>query len=506
MSKRAAIYVRVSSEAQADHASPQEQEQDARAYCVSHGYQVVKIYADIARYKVGKRLVEPSATRSDRPQLKQMLADADNRVFDILIAWREDRLYRGVTAALLWISERVKAGVIEVELVKEYYDNKTAPVKAWAAGQELEAKHDRLLMGFGARLRSGKPLNNCPPYGYDNGPDGYLVVNEREAAAIQLIFKMFAKGESVAMIRRRLINDNIPSKKTSNRPWQPQFLYTLLNKKLYTDGYMTYHLGGVLYEVPVPAIIDQETAEMVRARFSHYHAYPAGNLRQFTLSAGLVYCAACNAKMQIVKAKNTVDYRCQQSIRKNLDRPKACANYRRVGILDAEIWRKLWALISEPGRFEAALEDRIQGLQAEEIDAGAVVESIEHRLGELTIERQKVIVWARKEIISEDDLKVQLTTLDAEERDLNTELNNYRLLIGNRAQRLIELAQLFREQVRVGWEAINALPADEEQAMLQFEFRKKLVHEIITRVDVLEDKSIVIYTQFDFNISISSAR
>jgi len=45
--KRAAIYVRVSSEKQAEKASPEAQERDCKEYCQSRGYQVVEAYRDI---------------------------------------------------------------------------------------------------------------------------------------------------------------------------------------------------------------------------------------------------------------------------------------------------------------------------------------------------------------------------------------------------------------------------------------------------------------------------
>ena len=53
--KRAAIYIRVSSEKQAVKVSPQTQEDDGRAYCAEHGYPVVDVYRDLERYRVGKR-------------------------------------------------------------------------------------------------------------------------------------------------------------------------------------------------------------------------------------------------------------------------------------------------------------------------------------------------------------------------------------------------------------------------------------------------------------------
>ncbi len=88
--KRAALYIRVSTEMQGEKASPVEQEREAREYCAQHGYTVTEVYKDTERYRVGKRLVEPSGSRHDRPQFQRMLADADAEHFEVIVAWRED--------------------------------------------------------------------------------------------------------------------------------------------------------------------------------------------------------------------------------------------------------------------------------------------------------------------------------------------------------------------------------------------------------------------------------
>ena len=48
----------------------------ARRLAEQHGLNVVAVYRDIERYRVGGRLVDPSGTRSDRPGLVAMLDDA----------------------------------------------------------------------------------------------------------------------------------------------------------------------------------------------------------------------------------------------------------------------------------------------------------------------------------------------------------------------------------------------------------------------------------------------
>lgn len=76
MMRRAVIYIRTSSETQGGKSSPLEQEADCRHIAYEKGLQVVCIYRDLEKYRVGNRLVEPSGSRSDRPGLQATLKAA----------------------------------------------------------------------------------------------------------------------------------------------------------------------------------------------------------------------------------------------------------------------------------------------------------------------------------------------------------------------------------------------------------------------------------------------
>jgi DNA invertase Pin-like site-specific DNA recombinase len=165
MSRRAVIYIRTSSESQGANSSPIEQETDCLHLAQEKGLQVVRVYRDVEKYRAGNKLVEPSGSRSDRPGLLAMLKDAAKDEFDVILAWREDRLYRGLRS-MLTVLETVQDYKIEILLAKENFDSKIAPVRAWAAQIELDGMKERLGMGVKARLKAGKANTGQDRYEY----------------------------------------------------------------------------------------------------------------------------------------------------------------------------------------------------------------------------------------------------------------------------------------------------------------------------------------------------
>jgi len=263
--KRAAIYIRTSTEKQGEKVSPQAQEADSTEYCTGKGYQVVGVYKDIERYKVGNRLVEPSGTRADRPQLKRILADASAGKFEVIVAWREDRLYRSYRP-MLDVLECLDETGIDIELVKENFNKDFAPIKAWAARMELDAKHDRFMMGVAGRLSKGMAWNHPAPYGYKKDEEGFYTVNEEEADWIINLFKWYADGISINEIRQRFVNGCAPQRKDTVYTWSMSLLRRYLTFKHFWTGEHIVNWDGEAYKIPLPPIIPLELAERVQNR------------------------------------------------------------------------------------------------------------------------------------------------------------------------------------------------------------------------------------------------
>ena len=134
--KGAAIYVRVSSDQQAGEESVSlgEQTRDIEAYAAERAYTIIQRYQD----------VESGISRT-RPGFRQMQADAKAGQFDIIIAWKSDRLARSGSAMgdlLDAVGRRVC-----VETVKETFNLQTAELMASIARMERQNFVERSLMG-----------------------------------------------------------------------------------------------------------------------------------------------------------------------------------------------------------------------------------------------------------------------------------------------------------------------------------------------------------------------
>lgn len=506
--KRAGILIRVSSAEQAvkknkktgeeeTKISPEKQEEDCRERCRERNYVVAEVYKDIERYRDATgRLVEPSGTRSDRPGLTQALADIDAGKIDVLVAWRQDRISRGITRALLDLKERIDAGKVVIELAKETFDPSTFEILAWAAGVELRGKRDRLMMGVAGRLANGKAWNHPPLYGLTK-EDGIYSVNPDEAKWVAAIWEWYAAGVGVGQIQRRLVEARARQRK-GNKAGEHQWALVAIYKILRTDAYFTGRLkmewGGEVYELACPVLVDAKTAQRARVRHERALANPVHHVHVEFLAAGLTYCGVCGGRMQLYNWRSGPynqlhsQYRCNR-YHQGTHLPD-CPKLQGARKVDGEVWERVWAFMTKKKGFAQAVEARIKQLQAEERAAAADVGKLEAELVRLEEERRRTVTAHRKGVIGDADLEIQLAEVQAEQDDVRRELDAARPLLGHQSERLMEVARVYREHVAAGFEALNATPATPEQAQLQFAARRQLVQGLVKKVRVGKDHEI----------------
>jgi DNA invertase Pin-like site-specific DNA recombinase len=97
--KRAALYVRVST----DHQSVENQVRELKEVAERRGWTVVEVYRDAG--------ISGAKGRDQRPGLDAMLKDASRRKFDVVMAWAIDRLGRSLKDLLGTIDHLKEVGV-----------------------------------------------------------------------------------------------------------------------------------------------------------------------------------------------------------------------------------------------------------------------------------------------------------------------------------------------------------------------------------------------------------
>jgi len=141
------------------------------------------------------------------------------------------------------------------------------------------------------------------------------------------------------------------------------------------------------------------------------------------------------------------------------------------------------------GKLEAAIHARVAELQAQEFDAYAECDKLQHRLDDLAMKRQELIAWAQDKIITKADLELRLTSPSFQQAEAERELRDKSLLVGNRAECFLVAWRAYREAVLVGAIDVTKEPESEEEVARVFQFKRKMVVAFVTRVDVLANKT-----------------
>lgn len=504
----AAIYVRTSSEHQGEKASPDEQEADCRTLAEQNGLIVFKVYRDTEKYRVKGRLVEPSGTRADRPQLQELFKDAAAGQFGYVVAWREDRLYRGMRA-MLEVLDIIQENQIQVLLARESFDPKMAPIKAWLAGMELEGMRERMSMGVKARLRSGKANTGQDRYGYRRNGE-IIEIIEEEAQVVRWVFEWYIQGVKLNAIRQRLIEAHAPQK-GSTTPRKIEWAITSIQSILkaaeaYFLGVKKQSRDGEVFEISAPPIIDAETYQRYLEVRKKNVKHPLHNYRHDYLLSGLIHCA-CGRKwagrtQSFGKRKNSkgVEYE-----RKTLSSTYYCTQMhkeliheecpRTIGHLKADeyVWTKVNEAVENPEVLIMGARNHVEGLRNQAKNVTKDNERIQSQIDGLLMERKWVITQARKGSISEKDMEEQLAEISAQELALKKEMGTVADLdLLAALDGWEEKAREYFADLQAGLEELNAVPQTDEERLEQFEIKRRVVNTLVEQVTILKTRELKI--------------
>lgn len=342
MTKKVAIYCRVSTVEQAEEGySIDEQKIRNIEYCEKEGYEVFKVYED--RGISGKNI-------SGRPGLKELLRDANDKKFDLVIAWKLNRLSRKLID-ILNIIDTLDKNNIAFNSITESFESETTSGKLHlnimgAIGEfERSTISENVKMGMIARAREGK-WNGGKVLGYDiveipsegkKRKDTKLEINEKEAMTVRRIFELYSEGHGYKATVNRVNKEGHKSKR--GNAFSTAAIKEILKNPVYI-GKIRYNLrqdwnekrrrninpNPILVDGEHEAIIDIDTWEKVQIILkdrskTHNRVYDS----ELILS-GLLKCPVCGASMTV-----------SRSTRKRKDGTKvvneyySCSNWKNKG-------------------------------------------------------------------------------------------------------------------------------------------------------------------------------
>jgi DNA invertase Pin-like site-specific DNA recombinase len=151
MTKRAALYLRVSTTGQ----TVENQRRELRTAAKRHGWQVVTVFEDAG--------ISGAKGREDRPGLNALMAGIARREFDVVAAWSVDRLGRSLQGLMTLLGE-IHAKRVDLYLHQQGIDTTTPAGKALFqmvgvfAEFERAMIRERVMAGLARAREQNKPL------------------------------------------------------------------------------------------------------------------------------------------------------------------------------------------------------------------------------------------------------------------------------------------------------------------------------------------------------------
>lgn len=429
MTKRAAIYARVSTDEQSDHGySLPSQIQACQRFVEQRDMDLAEVFQDDMSGAV------PIAYR---PQGKQLQAAIDKREIDAVVVYRVDRLSRDLIDLMIVVRAWLRAGVeiyfLDVGQVES--ENAIALViLGWKGSQERTDITERTTRGRYQKAKQGKVVGSgLSPYGYTYS-DGQLLIDEVNAVTVRRIFRWYVEGDENGVrlgmknIALELTKRAVPPpslsggwkrpRKRDQRLWSIGGISWILKSETYAG---VYHYGKFIGKnghggkrpiedqvvISVPPIIPHETWEAAQKQMLYNSRTARRRGKREYLLRGMVKCG-CGRFM----IGANLHYGCTHRYRTFKGLEPACHEKRIKGtIIEPLVWDYVMRLITDP----VDLDEKLHKAQAEELrsmepkrdeleQVNALITQAEEEADNLAdgIRRAKGLVLQRLEKASEE--------------------------------------------------------------------------------------------------------
>lgn len=425
--KNVALYVRVSSERQANeaHYSIPEQIDRLKSYCKAKEWNVYKIYTDGGQ----------SGAYLDRPALNELVKDATLKKYNMVLVYKLDRLSRRQKDTLHLIEDVFMENDIDFTSVVENLDTSTPTGRAFIgllsvfAQLEREQIQERMKMGKAGRAKKGKyHAGGTIPIGY-NYENGNLIINEYEAMQVRLVFDLRSQGYDIRAIERYMQEHGYKHKGNNNvessNDWYSNTIRRVLKNKVYL-GLIKHH--DEYFQGEHEPIIDEELFYKLQPELeANSLKYSHNDGKYKSLLGGIIYCEKCGAKYAYntnsvrhpERCEKTGYYGCysrSKRVKKMVVDPNCKNKNWRSKELDESVVNEIKRLKFEEGALQSIRTTKI-------VDTQDQTEQIKKRLSQIDAQISKLMDLYTLGSIDIDIIQAKISPLTTEKGNLEKTLH-----------------------------------------------------------------------------------
>lgn len=513
--KTAAIYTRVSSDQQKENKTIDSQVDELLRFAEQQGYLVPEEYIFRDEGYSGAILVRPGLEK-----VRDLSAEGQ---IQVVLIYSPDRLSRNYAYQVVLMDEFTSYGV-EVLFINS--PKADTPEEALLLQfQGMISEYERAMIKErsrrGKRFKAKSGVVNVlggAPYGYNyirktEDAAAYYLINETQSLVVQDIFKQYAEEFlSIGAITRKLNEQRVPTSKGISK-WERSTVWAMLRNPAYCGKACfgkTEHAerqritkplrakGGYVVqngcnrekpreewiEIPVPAIIDEPTFDIVQERLKSNKARSQRNTKVETLLQGMMVCSECGYSLyrgftETSAKKRIYYYRCFGSDAYRFEGVRKCeCKPVRQDYLDNIVWQQIVQLLEDPMLIQREVEKRVE----ETKKASPVLkqkEAILKQRNKLSKSMDKLLDAYQEGLITIGQLRIRMPDLQKRVNATDKELENLKNLELALDQRLQYLdAQSFTDQLGVN---LNQLDIKEKKKILRL-----LVKEVVVGDDIID--------------------
>lgn len=312
---KAAIYTRISLDAEGEEKGVARQQQDCRDLAARNGLDVVAVFTD------NDTGASTRSRKKTRPQYADMLRRARKGEFGVIVSYSNSRLTRRPLELEEIIKLYERHGVRFITVVSGNDDLSTADgrmaarIKGNVDAAEAERTAERVARKHLESAREGKPVAGTRPFGWQVGG---RELDPKEAALIREAAADIIAGIGSYTIARQWNEAGVTT--STGRPWQGRVLGRMMKSPRLAgwrihQGTIATGKDGQPVRGQWEPVLDQATFDAVVAALSPDESrsrVPRKNARHYLLT-GTLRCGVCGAVMYGNAAKYPT-YRCSDDV------------------------------------------------------------------------------------------------------------------------------------------------------------------------------------------------